>query len=142
MQACYFHLAQSLVRNLNHRNLKKRYEKDEIFASEIRQMQAVAFLPVDKVSPFFSIQFSKEYHIRTLNRSYFNLQVIESWEKFITYSTTLNQNEQDNNPDIAYFVREYFAKYYIGALNEDGTRKRPRFAITLWNVHESTLAGK
>lgn len=49
VQGCYFHLAQSIVRNLNNRNLKKRYEKDGTFASEIRRMQAVAFLPVDEV---------------------------------------------------------------------------------------------
>lgn len=49
IQGCYFHLSQSIVRNLNNQNLKIRYERDLVFASEIRQMQAVAFLPVNKV---------------------------------------------------------------------------------------------
>lgn len=81
-------------------------------------------------------------HIHSLKHFYFDLQVIESWEKFITHSTTMNPNEQAQNPDIAYFVVEYFEKYYIGALGEDGKRKKARFEIPLWNVHGSTVTGK
>lgn len=52
VQGCYFHLKQSIIRNLNSNGLKNRYENDVIFAREIRQMAAIAFLPVDKVSNF------------------------------------------------------------------------------------------
>lgn len=50
VQACHFHLKQSILRNLNTIGLKKRYETDFQFAQEIRQMIAVAFLPEHKVS--------------------------------------------------------------------------------------------
>lgn len=49
IQGCYFHLLQSVIRNLGTNQLKERYETDVSFASEIRQMTGVAFLPIDKV---------------------------------------------------------------------------------------------
>lgn len=49
IQGCFFHLAQSIVRNLGTNGLKVRYETDMKFAKEIRQMLGIAFLPVDKV---------------------------------------------------------------------------------------------
>lgn len=52
IQGCDFHRLQNILRNLNTRQLKGRYEKDAKFASEIRQMQAVAFLPVDQASKY------------------------------------------------------------------------------------------
>lgn len=49
IQCCYFHLLQSVVRNLSTNGLKERYEKEIEFSKEIRQMTGVAFLPIDKV---------------------------------------------------------------------------------------------
>lgn len=49
IQGCFFHLAQSIVRNLGTNNLKPRYETDAKFGTEIRQMLGLAFLPPDKV---------------------------------------------------------------------------------------------
>lgn len=54
IQGCYFHLLQSVIRNLGTNQLKERYEDDVKFASEIRQMTGVAFLPIDKVGHFSS----------------------------------------------------------------------------------------
>lgn len=50
VQGCYFHLAQSLGRNIGTNGLKPRYETDSKFASEIRKLQGLAFLPVDQVN--------------------------------------------------------------------------------------------
>lgn len=50
IQGCFFHLKQSVVRNLNSNHLKTRLETDLKFSTEIRQMVAVAFLPPDQVS--------------------------------------------------------------------------------------------
>lgn len=55
IQACNFHLKQSIIRNLNSIGLKKRYETDIKFAKEIRQMVAIAFLPEHKVNSFLYI---------------------------------------------------------------------------------------
>lgn len=49
IQGCYFHLKQSVVRNLGTNGLKSRYEEDIKFAKEIRQMIGTAFLPPDEV---------------------------------------------------------------------------------------------
>lgn len=49
IQYCYFHLKQSVIRNLASNGLKERYEVDTKFAKEILQMVSVAFLPVDEV---------------------------------------------------------------------------------------------
>lgn len=78
-------------------------------------MISVAFLPVDRVATV--------------------------WKSFISNSETLNEEEQANNANINYFVNDYFWKNYIGTRQPNGQRKQPRFAITLWNVHESTMAG-
>lgn len=53
IQGCYFHLLQSIIRNLGTNHLKERYETDVTFASEIRQMSGLAYLPVEKVRFFF-----------------------------------------------------------------------------------------
>lgn len=55
----------------------------------------------------------------------------------------MNEEEQAKDPNISYFVNEYFRKNYIaGKLKPDGTRKPPRFALELWNVHQSSIEGK
>lgn len=56
-------------------------------------------------------------------------------------SEKLNAVEQEKDANIAYFVTSYFEKNYIGSRQENGTRKTPRFAIVLWNVHDSTMQG-
>lgn len=92
-----------------------RYERDSAFAEEVRRMMAVAFLPVK--------------HVAT------------SWDKFIEHSETLNKVEQEKDANIKYFVNDYFAKNYIGEMKPNGQRKKPRFPIEQWNVHESTMNG-
>lgn len=67
--------------------------------------------------------------------------MLPAWEKFIELSLTLNEQEQEKHDNIKYFVNEYFCKNYIGLPLADGGRKRARFPIELWNVHESTLNG-
>lgn len=69
------------------------------------------------------------------------MKVIPAFESLIKYSKTLNQAEQAKNEKLAYFINEYFVKNYIGKEEKDGQRKQPRFAINLWNVHESTMNG-
>lgn len=49
IQGCLFHFIQSIIRNLGTNGLKRRYETNLKFATEIRQMIGVAFLPPDQV---------------------------------------------------------------------------------------------
>lgn len=63
VQGCYFHLKQSVIRNLASNGLKVRYENDLQFAKEIRELISIAFLPEEKVSlrsvcVFYSSKFS------------------------------------------------------------------------------------
>lgn len=62
VQGCLFHLHQAVVRNLAQHELKVRYENEIKFASEIRQLLAIAYLPIDKVSMFFFNEFSSIVH--------------------------------------------------------------------------------
>lgn len=56
LQGCLFHLAQAVVRNLGQHELKGRYENEIKFSSEIRQLIALAYLPIDKVSLLWFFQ--------------------------------------------------------------------------------------
>lgn len=67
--------------------------------------------------------------------------MISGWENLIKFSKTLNPEEQEKDKSIEYFVNSYFCKNYIGSPQKNGTRKRPRYAIEMWNVHQSTLNG-
>lgn len=116
VQLCWFHIKQSVIRNLGTNNLKMRYESDSVFANEVRQMISVAFLPVEHVAA--------------------------TWDTFIANSTTLNKAEQEKDRNIKYFVNDYFAKNYVGEMKANGQRKKPRFPIEQWNVHESTMNGE
>lgn len=115
IQGCYFHLTQSIIRNLGAKGLKQRYETDVKFASEVRQMMAIAYVPVD--------------------------QVILTWETFIKESITLNPTEQSKDSNINSFVNDYFNDHYIGKINKKGKRGKPPFPLELWNVHEGTKNG-
>lgn len=68
--------------------------------------------------------------------------MVPTWERFIRESATLNENEQKKNDDLKYFIVTYFEKNYIGERKKNGSRKKARFPIELWSVHESTINGK
>lgn len=64
IQYCYFHLKQSVVRNLASNGLKERFEIDTTFTMEILQMVAVAFLPVAEVRfDFANIRMSEHMNV-------------------------------------------------------------------------------
>lgn len=67
--------------------------------------------------------------------------MICTWQRFIDESECLNKAEQAKDKNIDYFVNDYFCKNYIGTPLKNGNRSRPRFAIALWNVHDSTIQG-
>lgn len=116
IQGCNFHLAKNVVKNLGTHGLKKRYETDGKFAAEIRQLIAMAFVPVNLV--------------------------LETWDLFIRNSKTLNKKEQKKDVNINAFINDYFVNHYIGTPKSDGTRGKPQFPIELWNVHNSAANGK
>ena len=47
--ACFFHLAQSLIRNLAKMGLKIEYETNKAFAHAVRRFAALAFLPATEI---------------------------------------------------------------------------------------------
>lgn len=107
-----------MVKNLGHHGLKSRYEnRNELdFSQEVRKLMALAFVPPSMVASTF--------------------------DSLIANSKTLNTEEQEESTEIDAFVNQYFQKHYIGKLKRDGTRGKPQFGIDLWNVYESTMAGK
>lgn len=120
IQGCHFHLAKNVVKNLGQHGLKTRYENDIKFAAEIRQLIALAFVPVELV--------------------------VKTWELFISNSVTLNQKKQKKDANINAFVNDYFMNHYIGKPKAKGkgkgVRGNPPFAIDLWNAHQSSVQGK
>ena len=65
VQACYFHVTKSIQHNLAQHGLKKRYETDSVFANEIRELIALAFVPVVEVALTFDALVDSS---KTLNR--------------------------------------------------------------------------
>lgn len=49
LQGCNFHFNQAVVRQMGQHELKPKYEKEIKFASEVRQLMGLAFIPVNKV---------------------------------------------------------------------------------------------
>lgn len=116
IQGCHFHLAKNVVKNLGQHGLKTRYESDIKFAAEIRQLIALAFVPVDLV--------------------------VKTWDMFIQHSKTLNKRQQKKHGNIGTFVNDYFMNHYIGKPKPKGGRGKPPFPIELWNVYGSSIQGK
>lgn len=63
VQLCYFHIKQSVIRNLTTNHLKEPYENDFEFANEMRQMMSVAFLPVENVASTWDKFIEKFRHV-------------------------------------------------------------------------------
>lgn len=63
VQLCYFHIKQSVIRNLTTNHLKEPYENDFEFANEVRQMMSVAFLPVENVASTWDKFIEKFRHV-------------------------------------------------------------------------------
>lgn len=59
IQFCQFHMKQSVIRNLGTNGLKQRYETELVFAMEIRQLMAIAFLPEEEVREFTCFHLHK-----------------------------------------------------------------------------------
>ena len=49
---------------------------------------------------------------------------------------------ENNLPEEADPVVEYFEEYYIGRLRQNGHRRTPLFPHRLWNIHEQTLEAR
>lgn len=116
VQGCHFHLVKNIVKNLGQHGLKVRYETDSRFSAEMRQLSAMAFVPVELV--------------------------ISTWDLFIRHSTTLNPKEQKKHPNVSEFINDYFVPHYIGKPKKNAGRGKPQFPIDLWNVHQSTMDGE
>lgn len=125
VQTCYFHFTQSIIRNMGQHGLKTKYQSDNTFAQEIRQLIALAFLPP--------------------------AQVADAFDELIEQSKTLSPAKQLQDQNLKTFIRDYFENVYIGKparVSKTGKKKSgsgrgsPRFNISMWNVYESTKKGK
>ena len=54
VSACHFHLCQSIIRRVNELGLKTTYKEDEEFATHVRMLMALAFVPIDQVPAAFA----------------------------------------------------------------------------------------
>lgn len=115
MHGCFFHFCQTIWRHVQAVGLQIRYNNDAMFALNIRQLMALAFVPAQDIESAFTRLCQSEF-----------------W--------TDNEEKEDNGK-----VQEllaYFEKTYIGAPSRNGRRKNPLFDPSLWSVYEVTILGK
>lgn len=55
IRLCFFHLCQSLYRQICEKGLKAKYDKDIVFASKCKQLCSLAYVPVDQVEHYFEL---------------------------------------------------------------------------------------
>ncbi|KAK9738134.1 hypothetical protein QE152_g10124 [Popillia japonica] len=53
LRDCFFHFTQCILRAINSKGLKQRYETDVEFALKLRMLPAVAFVPTESVVEVF-----------------------------------------------------------------------------------------
>lgn len=54
---CYFHFVQSLIRQLNSFGLKNDYSNDVTIFMAIKKLQALTFLPVERITDAYEEQY-------------------------------------------------------------------------------------
>lgn len=116
LHACNFHFGQNLWRHLQHVGLQTEYQNNPDFALQIKMILALAFVPSESVTDAF-IQLSDTEFFSEDN------------------STSPHYNA------IQTFL-SYFQTTYIFRMDKRGNRQQPLFPPPLWNVYDTTLAGK
>lgn len=120
MHGCFFHFCQSIWRKIQQIGLQARYSEDSTFALNIRQIMALAFIPVDDIKETFRLMCASSF-----------------W----------SENEEDDDVDEdSQKIQEllnYFETTYIGIdTHTQSRRRRSIFAPELWSVFEATKQGK
>lgn len=116
VSGCFFHLEKNMWKHIQQIGLQMRYNNDSEFAVSLRMLAALAFLPVD--------------------------DVIRAYESIVSSDFWADNDEIDANSEKQQFLN-YFEKNYIGVMGRTHSqgRKKPRFPIELWNVHDLTIQG-
>lgn len=113
ISGCYFHFCQCIYRQIQSNGLQSKYNQDLTFATHMRCIADLAFVPeADVVSQF------------------------EALKSFEFFKNTLN-----GNSEIDMGVRNillYMETNWIGEMSRR-TYKPGTFALSLWNVYDITL---
>lgn len=116
LNGCFFHFTQSVWRQIQSAGLQSKYSSDSSFAHNFRMVLALAFVPPE--------------------------DVVEAFEQITSTEFWLDNEESEFNDEKQAFLN-YFEATYIGKSGRNcrSQRKRPLFAIDLWNMYGLTLVG-
>lgn len=113
LHGCNFHFCQCIWRHVQSVGLQSEYANNTLFAHKVKMLMALAFLAPNDVVKGFE-----------------ELAATEFW----------TENEDDEHNLAKQNLLTYFESTYIG-ISERFTqgRKKPLFAIELWNMFNLTL---
>lgn len=114
VNGCFFHYCQSIWRNIQKFGLQDIYASNPNFALNIKMLMALAFVEEEEVIDSFEEMLKFEFFVD---------------ESFPEKSELRN-------------LLTYYEKTWIGSKQINGSRKRPLFPISMWNVRDLTLNGK
>ena len=108
-KGCYFHFSQCLWRRIQQEpGIVKRYNEDSEFALSLRQVAALAFVPVDDVLKSFELLTETEFFV---------------------------ENETLLQPFMDYFEDNWIGRPQS---RRRQTRRKPTFDVNLWNTFAAT----
>lgn len=113
VNGCFFHFCQCLYRQVQANGLQTLYQDDPVFATNIRCLAALAFVPVGDV-------------VRRFNE----LKKFDFFMKKLAGTTAVDVGVQK--------LLEYMETNWVGS-KPRRTYKPGNFALDLWNVYELTL---
>lgn len=112
---CFFHLCKSVWAKIQNVGLKERYSNDAEFALNMRQLTALAFVPVQDIQTAFEKLCDSDF-----------------W----------SPESEDEDVVKIQEVLSYFETTYIGVPTRTQARRRkPIFEPKLWSVYELIKSG-
>lgn len=116
VHGCFFHFGQNLWRHIQSLGLQSAYQKDSMFAMNLKYLLALASVPEGKVVDAFNL-ISEQKFFEDDEKKQFNTEI---------------QN-----------LLSYFETTYIGTplRGTQSRRKTALFPIILWNMFKVTKAG-
>lgn len=110
-RGCLFHFRMALYRSIQRFGLQSRYLLEPKFALKLNYLSALAFVPIKDVRNVYD-KFLKRFVVK---------------------------NDRDFRSIQNYL--KYFERTWVGQIGRDGQRKKPRFALKLWNWRGAILKG-
>ena len=128
---CFFHLCQSIQRQVNVLGFKKLYKSDKVFCKSVRMLKCLAFVPLRDVDEIFD---NLTVYILSLSKNYLKfLAVLRYFER-----TYLGRADIDFKASI-FNVKNW--NYFEKIVESAGTCIRTSNAVEGWHRSFNALVG-